>query len=67
MTRPILLLAVTLSAAGGWTVAARADDPPAGKEGVTRPATGGKEGITRPGKTDEHEHEHEGPKSSAPT
>jgi hypothetical protein len=70
MTRPLLLLAVTLSAMGGWTVSARADDPPAaGKEGVTRPASPGREGVTRPGKTDEHDHdhEHEGPKSSAPT
>ena len=74
MSRSMLLLTVTLSAMGGWTVSARADDPPpAGKEGVTRPATPGKAGVTRPGKADEHdhdhdhEHEHEGPKSSAPT
>ncbi len=67
MTRPILLLTLALSISGGWAVSARVEEPPSGKDGVTRPASSGKEGVTRPGKTDAHEHEREGPKSSAPT
>jgi hypothetical protein len=69
MLRPIVPIAAALSLAAGWTVSVRAQEPPAGKEGVTRPAEKGREGVTRPGKADEHEHEHEhtGPKSSAPT
>ena len=65
MYRPILLVALTLSTSGGWALSARAQDAGSGREGVTRPPTEGREGVTRPAKPDAHEHE--GPKSSAPT